>query len=100
MADFEKVEYEFPDEKEAKAKAAAEAEEKALDETEIEIVDDTPADLKAKSKEANVEPVSDEEIEKLGDSARYNQAKETFIACAISKEYLDFLTLPAYERMD
>ena len=69
MADFEKVEYEFPDEKEAKNQAAAAAEEKALDETEIEIVDDTPADLKAKSKEANVEPVSDEEIEKLN-SAR------------------------------
>ena len=47
-----------------------------------------------------VKRLTDEEIEKLGDSARYSQAKETFIACAISQEYLDFLTLPAYERMD
>ncbi len=62
MAEFEKVEYEFPDEKSSKAAAA---EEKAMEENEIEIVDDTPADLKAKAKEANVEPVNDDEIEKL-----------------------------------
>ena len=39
------------------------------------------------------------EIQKLGDPVRYLQAKETFMACAISDEYLDFLTLPAYEKM-
>jgi malate synthase len=39
------------------------------------------------------------EVEKLGDSAKYQAATETFIACAISDEYLDFLTLPAYEKM-
>ena len=47
-----------------------------------------------------VKRLTDEEIQKLGDSARYQEARETFIACAISQEYLDFLTLPAYERMD
>jgi hypothetical protein len=65
MADFEKVEYEFPDEKEAKAQAAA-AEEKVddqSDETEIEIIDDTDEKLKTKSKEANVPEVSEEELE-------------------------------------
>jgi malate synthase len=39
------------------------------------------------------------EVEKLGDPAKYQAATETFIACAISDEYLDFLTLPAYEKM-
>lgn len=40
-----------------------------------------------------------EEVEKLGGEGRYEAAKDTFIACAISDEYLDFLTLPAYEKM-
>lgn len=43
--------------------------------------------------------LTDEEVAKLGDAAKYAQAKETFIACAVSDEYLDFLTLPAYEKM-
>ena len=46
-----------------------------------------------------VRQLTDEEITKLGDANRYQQAKETFIACAINDEYLDFLTLPAYEKM-
>jgi malate synthase len=41
-----------------------------------------------------------EEVNKLGDSERYKAARETFIACAVNDEYLDFLTLPAYEKMD
>ena len=44
--------------------------------------------------------LTQEEVGKLGDPGRYSQAKETFIACAINEEYLDFLTLPAYEKMD
>ena len=50
--------------------------------------------------EALVKQLTESEIEKLGDSSRYQQAKDTFIACAISQDYLDFLTLPAYEQMD
>jgi malate synthase len=41
-----------------------------------------------------------EEVSKLGDSGRYEAAKETFIDCAVNDEYLEFLTLPAYEKMD
>lgn len=64
MADFEKVEYEFPDEKEAKAEEVVkEVEEK--EEPEIEVVDDTSEDLKTKSKEANVPDVSEEELENV-----------------------------------
>jgi len=43
--------------------------------------------------------LTESEVEKLGDPARFQAAKETFIACAISDSYLDFLTLPAYEKM-
>jgi hypothetical protein len=63
MADFEKVEYEFPDEKEAKLKASQEKEETQSDETEYEIIDDTDEKLKTKSKEADVPDVSEEELE-------------------------------------
>ena len=46
-----------------------------------------------------VEQLTNEEVSKLGDASKYQAAKETFIACAVSDEYLDFLTLPAYEKM-
>lgn len=46
-----------------------------------------------------VTKLTQEEVAKLGVIEKYQQAKETFIACAISDEYLDFLTLPAYEKM-
>lgn len=47
-----------------------------------------------------IEEFADEEIAKLGgDSSRFDKARETFIDVAVSNEYLDFLTLPAYERM-
>jgi malate synthase len=46
-----------------------------------------------------VEQLTNEEVAKLGDPLKYQAAKETFMACAISDEYLDFLTLPAYEKM-
>jgi malate synthase len=41
-----------------------------------------------------------EEVEKLGDSERYKAARETFIDCAVNDQYLEFLTLPAYEKMN
>ena len=43
--------------------------------------------------------LTDEEVLKLGTPERYQQARDTFIACAVSDDYLDFLTLPAYEKM-
>ena len=66
MAEFEKVEYQFPDEQESKAAQAEEAKQEELkldDETEIEIVDDTP--LKGKSVEENVAPATEEELEQI-----------------------------------
>ncbi|MBU6264371.1 MAG: hypothetical protein KGM39_06325, partial [Actinomycetales bacterium] len=41
-----------------------------------------------------------EEVSKLGDSHRFQAATETFIDCAVNDEYLEFLTLPAYEKMN
>ena len=43
---------------------------------------------------------ADEEIFKLGaDHKLYVQARDSFIALSINEEYLDFLTLPAYDQM-
>jgi len=48
-----------------------------------------------------VTSLADEEIAKLdGDPAGYATARETFLAVALADEYIDFLTLPAYERFD
>jgi len=68
MPEFEKTEFEFPDEKEAREAEVAQKEEAVeakSDETEIEIVDDTPDNLKGKSKEADVPAASEEELEKI-----------------------------------
>jgi hypothetical protein len=69
MPEFEKTEFEFPDEKEAREskeqEVKAEAQESKADETEIEIVDDTPENLKGKSKEEGVQAASEEELEKI-----------------------------------
>ena len=44
--------------------------------------------------------LADEEVAKLGgDPQNYQVARDTFISVAVSDEYLDFLTLPAYARM-
>jgi len=64
MPEFEKVEFEFPDEKEAReAKEAEVKTESKVEEDDFEIVDDTP--LKGKSTEENVEPASEEELEQV-----------------------------------
>lgn len=64
MPEFEKVEFEFPDEKEAReAKEAEVKTESKSEEDDFEIVDDTP--LKGKSTEENVEPASEEELEQV-----------------------------------
>ncbi|GAA3145176.1 malate synthase [Kribbella aluminosa] len=45
-----------------------------------------------------VERIADEEIAKLGDPARYAAARSLFLEVALADEYVDFLTIPAYER--
>ncbi|MGX7670321.1 malate synthase A [Plantactinospora sp. DSM 117369] len=47
-----------------------------------------------------VERIADEEIAKLGaDPDRYAEARGLFMEVAVADEFVDFLTLPAYERM-
>jgi malate synthase len=47
-----------------------------------------------------VRAVADEEIAKLGgDPDRYTAAKSLFLQVAVADDFVDFLTLPAYERM-
>jgi malate synthase len=47
-----------------------------------------------------VEQMADEEIAKLpGDPSDYADARSTFMAVAVADEFVEFLTLPAYERM-
>ena len=71
MAEFEKTTFVFPDEKEeAEAKAAKDLEESevALDEPEIEIVDDTPeGDRGRKPLDTPPEAVTEEELSKYSD---------------------------------
>jgi malate synthase len=48
-----------------------------------------------------IDRIVEEEIAKLpGDAADYREAKQTFLEVAVADDYADFLTLPAYERMD
>lgn len=67
MPEFEKTEFEFPDEKEEREAKEQESkvEAKEAEEPEIEIVDDTPENLKGKSKEEGVQAASEEELEKI-----------------------------------
>ncbi|GAA1589712.1 malate synthase A [Kribbella sancticallisti] len=61
-----------------------------------EVVLDTGAQITADL----VTQLADEEIAKLeGDPARYTAARETFLEVANADDYIDFLTIPAYERM-
>jgi malate synthase len=47
-----------------------------------------------------VERIADEEIAKLGgDAAGYADSRTLFMAVAVADDFVDFLTLPAYERM-
>nr|WP_129669273.1 malate synthase A [Phytoactinopolyspora endophytica] len=48
-----------------------------------------------------IDRIVDEEIAKLpGAAADYEEAKQTFLEVAVADDYADFLTLPAYRRMD
>jgi malate synthase len=47
-----------------------------------------------------VESIADEEIAKLGGDRRaYDEARALFMEVAVADDFVDFLTLPAYERM-
>ncbi|MEV4754658.1 malate synthase A [Micromonospora sp. NPDC049559] len=47
-----------------------------------------------------VERIADEEIAKLpGEPADYAAARDLFVEVAVADDFVDFLTLPAYERM-
>jgi hypothetical protein len=72
MADFEKVEFEFPDEIEAKqSRAGAKVVTPDPDEPEIEVVDDTPAeDQGRKPMEEPPKEMSDDELAKYDESVR------------------------------
>jgi malate synthase len=45
-----------------------------------------------------VERIADEEIAKLGTPESYDAARSLFLEVALADGYVDFLTLPAYER--
>ncbi|WP_406048827.1 malate synthase A [Kribbella sp. NBC_00889] len=47
-----------------------------------------------------VERIADEEILKLDQYLRYQSARALFLEVANSEDYVDFLTIPAYERFD
>jgi malate synthase len=51
-----------------------------------------------KVERADVERAIDEEVAKLGDG--YDEARELFEQVALGDEFVEFLTLPAYERID
>ncbi|MFC5264991.1 malate synthase A [Kribbella qitaiheensis] len=46
-----------------------------------------------------VTQIADEEIAKLDDPDSYAEARKTFLEVALADDYIDFLTLPAYEQM-
>ncbi|MFF1817278.1 malate synthase A [Kribbella sp. NPDC058245] len=45
-----------------------------------------------------VERIADEEINALPESLRYQSARALFLEVALADEYVDFLTIPAYDR--
>ena len=62
--------------------------------------DVTLADTGQKVTRELVERIADEEITKLGgEPGRYDEARALFIEVAVADDFVDFLTLPAYERM-
>lgn len=85
MAEFEKVEYEFPDEKEAREAKESQKEpppeekkEAKAEEPEIEVIDDTPEqDRGRKPLDAAPEDPSDDELSQYSDSVRQRIQKFT-----------------------
>jgi malate synthase len=56
-------------------------------------------DTGAKVTRELVERLATEEIGKLGDPAAYGDARALFMEVAVADDYVEFLTVPAYERM-
>ena len=46
-----------------------------------------------------VKTLADEEVAKLSADIDFSRAKDMFLSTAVAVDYLDFLTLPAYESM-
>jgi malate synthase len=62
--------------------------------------DVTLADSREKVTRELVDRIADEEIAKLGDDPHeYAEARALFMEVAVADDFVDFLTLPAYERM-
>jgi malate synthase len=61
--------------------------------------DVTLADTGEKVTRGLVKRIADEEIAKLGDESDYEQAHALFMEVAVADDFVDFLTVPAYERM-
>jgi len=84
MAEIEKVEYEFPDEKEAREAKEAQSElpldtqTEANDETEIEVIDDTPArDRGKRPLDTAPEDPTDDELKKYSEDVQKRIEKFT-----------------------
>jgi len=84
MAEFEKVEYEFPDEKEAReaketqSELPLDAKSQETEEPEIEVVDDTPArDRGKKPLDTAPEDPTDDELKKYSDDVQKRIEKFT-----------------------
>jgi malate synthase len=61
--------------------------------------DVTLADSGEKVTRGLVKRIADEEIAKLGNESDYEQAHALFMEVAVADDFVDFLTVPAYERM-
>jgi malate synthase len=61
--------------------------------------DVTLADSGEKVTRGLVQRIADEEIAKLGNESDYEQAHALFMEVAVADDFVDFLTVPAYERM-
>jgi len=80
MAEFEKVEFEFPDEKEAKEAPAAEAEKEVASAPEevLEVVDDTPEEDRGREPlDTAPQDPTDEELAQYSESVRKRMQKFT-----------------------
>ena len=50
--------------------------------------------------EEQVRAVEDEELAELRDGGRWDDAREVFEQVSLAEEFVEFLTLPAYDHLD
>ena len=74
------------------------SERAGLDQPTFAINDVTLADSGQKVTRELVQRLTDEELAKLG-GAGLEDARALFLEVAVADEFVEFLTLPAYERM-